>query len=609
MDALVQDVRFALRTFARQPAFTLVAIATLALGIGANTAIFTVVNAVVLEPLPFAAGDRLVRVTADLPGLGASDIGVSAPELFDYRDRSGLFEEIAGVYPIDANLTEVDVPERVEVAARQPVVLLRAGRARAARADLRRGGHPPGDRRGRRDQRCVVARRFAGAPDVLGRKLRIDADLYTIVGVMPPDFRHPGRSLRTEVEMWAPSGYSASPFRAPARGAYFLSGAIGRLKPGLSPVEAQQRMDAFARQLRQEYPVDYPARAAWTPRLITLQHDVVGSVRTPLLMMLGAVAIVLLIACANIAGLLLARAAGRQRELAVRRALGSGRARLARLLLTESVLLSLCGGAAGLLLAVWGVDLLLSLVPTELPRMWEVAMSGRVLAFTLGASIATGILFGLAPAVQFSNPDVLTALKDGRSPAARSRRALRSALVISEFALAMVLLVGAALLVRSFWRLQEVNAGFDGRNVLTARVWLPQPNDPKTGKYFTFPARLALFDDILRRVRALPGVESAAAVQSLPLDGQRGSTAITIDGRDPESTGQIPAVQANLASADYFALMRIPVLRGRTFDATDNANGAPVTVINQEFARVYSEASIRSARACTSAARAASPAG
>jgi len=587
MDALVQDVRFALRTFARQPAFTLVAIATLALGIGANTAIFTVVNAVVLEPLPFAAGERLVRVTADLPGLGTSDIGLSVLEMFDYRDRSGLFEEIAGVYPIDANLTEVDLPERVEVLLVSPSYFSVLGvHPQLGRVFGAEDNHP-GIAEVVVISDALWKRRFGSAPDVLGRKLRIDADLYTIVGVMPPDFRHPGRSLRTDVEMWAPSGYSASPFRAPTRRAYFLSGAIGRLKAGISPAEAQQRLDGFARQLRTEYPDDYPARAGWTPRIITLQQDVVGSVRTPLLMMLGAVAIVLLIACANIAGLLLARAAARQRELAVRRAMGSGRARLARLLLTESLLLSLCGGAAGLLLAVWGVDLLVSLVPAGLPRMWEVAISGRVLAFTFGAAIATGVLFGLAPAVQFSNPDVLTALKDGRSPAAESRRTLRSALVIAEFALAMVLLVGAALLVRSFWRLQNVDAGFDGRNVLTARVWLPQPNDPAAGKYFTHPARLALFDEILRRVRALPGVESAAAVQNLPLDGQSGSRTFTIGGRDADTTGQIPAVQANLASAEYFELMRIPVLRGRTFGAIDDAKGAPVAVINQEFVRLY----------------------
>ena len=327
-------------------------------------------------------------------------------------------------------------------------------------------------------------------------------------------------------------------------------------------------------------------------------------------MMLGAVAIVLLIACANIAGLLLARAAGRQRELAVRRALGSGRARLARLLLTESLLLSLCGGAAGLLLAVWGVDLLLSLVPTELPRMSEVAMSGRVLAFTLGASIATGILFGLAPAVQFSNPDVLTALKDGRSPAARSRRALRSALVISEFALAMVLLVGAALLVRSFWRLQDVDAGFDGRNVLTARVWLPQPNDPKTGKYFTFPARAGALRRhsaagpraARRRVRRRRPEPAARRTAREHGDHHR-RPGPRIHGADSNRPGEPRLCRLLRADADPRAA-RPHVRRDRQRERGAGDGDQPGI-----RARCTSEASIRSARACTSAARAAIPAG
>jgi putative ABC transport system permease protein len=366
-----------------------------------------------------------------------------------------------------------------------------------------------------------------------------------------------------------------------------LRGAIARLKPGLSITQAQQRLDAFAAQVRAEHPGDYPAGAGWTPKLVPLQQDVVGSVQTTLFTILGAVAIVLLIACANIAGLLLARASARQRELAVRRALGSGRARLARLLLTESVVLSLCGGALGLLLAVWGVDLLISLVPEGLPRISEIAISGRVIAFTFGASIATGILFGIAPALQFSNPDVLSALKDGRSPAARSRRVLRAALVVTEFALAMVLLVGAALLVRSFWRLQHVETGFDGRNVLTARLWLPQPNKPETGKYYSGTARLAFFDEVLRRVRELPGVEDAAAVQSLPLDGGRGGTTITIEGSDSEASGQIPTVAVNLASGNYFNVMGIRLLRGRTFGPEDDAKATPVVIVNQELAQQH----------------------
>ena len=588
MESFFQDVRFALRTFVKQPSFAVIAIATLALGIGANTAIFTVVNAVVLEPLPFPASNRLVRITADLPGVGTSDIGVSPPELFDYRDRSGIFEEISGVYPIDANLTEVDIPERIEVLLVSPEYFSVLGvRPQLGRFFGSEDNHP-GIAEVVVISDALWKRRFGGAPDAIGRKLRIDADWYTVVGVTPPEFRHPGRSLRTEVDMWAPSGYRATPFPSPPRrGAYFLRGAIGRLKPGLSVSEAQQRLDAFAAQIRQQYPVNYPARAAWTPKLIPLQQDLVGNLRSPLLTILGAVGIVLLIACANIAGLLLARGSSRQRELAVRRALGSGRVRLARLLLTESVVLSLCGGALGMLLAVWGVDLLLSLVPSGLPRISEVAISGRVVAFTFGASLATGMLFGLAPALQFSNPDVLSALKDGRSPAARSRRVLRASLVVAECALATVLLVGAALLLRSFWRVQHVDAGFDGRNVLTARLWLPQPNDPKTGKYFAHPARLALFNEVLRRVRALPGVESVAAVQSLPLDGLRGATTITVDGRDSEVSGQIPTVQVNLASADYFQVMGVRVLRGRTFTEADDPKGAPILIINEELARRY----------------------
>jgi putative ABC transport system permease protein len=587
MESLVQDIRFALRSLTKQPGFALIAIATLALGIGANTAIFSVVNAVVLEPLPFPAGDRLVRITADLPGLAATDIGVSPPELFDYRDRSGLFDEIAGVYPIDANLTEVDVPERVEVLLVSPSYFSVLG----VHPQLGRVFGPEDNHPGIAEvvviSDALWKRRFGGARDAIGRKLRIDADWYTVVGVAPPEFRHPGLSLRTDVEMWAPTGYSAAPFRSPPpRGAYMLRGAIGRLKPGLSVAQAQQRLDSFAGEIRQQYPVDYPARVAWTPRLIPLQQDLVGPVRSTLLTILGAVGIVLLIACANIAGLLLARGAGRQRELAVRRALGSGRLRLARLLLTESVVLSLCGGALGILLGVWGVDLLLTLVPSSLPRISEIGISHRVVAFTFAVSLGTGVLFGLAPALQFSNPDVLSALKDGRSPAVRSRRVLRASLVVAEFALAMVLLVGAALLVRSFWRVQHVETGFDGHHVLTARLWLPQPNNPSAGKYFDHAPRLALFTEVMRRVRALPGVASVGMVQSLPLDGLRGGTTITVDGRDLDPSA-IPTVQVNLASADYFHVMGIRLMSGRVFSESDDRNGAPALIVNQELARQY----------------------
>jgi predicted permease len=386
--------------------------------------------------------------------------------------------------------------------------------------------------------------------------------------------------------MWSPAGFSAAPFQPidKARTGYSLSGAIGRLKPGVTVHDASLRLEAFAERLRSEYPMAYPARAGWAPRIVGLHDDVVGRTRTSLVMMLVAVGLVLVIACANIAGLLLARGASRHRELGIRRALGARRIRLARLLMAESFLVACAGGVVGLLLAVWTKDLILALAPAGLPRVAEVGFDLRVVTFCAGVAMATGILFGLVPAWQFSKPDILGALKDARSAAPPARDSVRSTLVVAECALAMVLLVGAALLVRSFWRLLEVNPGIDGNGVLTARLWLPQPNDPPSGRYFTHQARLVFFEEVLRRLRELPGVESAAIAQNLPLDGQRGFAALTVDGTVLDT--DIPTIQLNVVSSEYFSLMGIPVLAGRVFDATD-AGGDPVAVLSQEAARRY----------------------
>jgi putative ABC transport system permease protein len=586
METFWQDLRFALRGLARQPGFAAIAVVTLALGVGVNSAIFTVVNAVVLRQLPFPEPDRLVRVTADAKGLGVSDLGMSPPELFDYRDRAGLFENIAGIYPIDANLTEVDQPERVEVLLVSPSYFEVLGaRAAIGRVFGAEDTHP-GIAEVAVISDALWRRRFGAVPDIIGRKLRIDGDWFAVVGVMPPEFRHPGRSLRTEVEIWAPAGFTAAQFGPPVRGAYFLAGAIARLKPGVTPSAAQARVDAFGQRLRTEFPNDYTARANWVPRVVPLQQDVVGQTGTVLLVLLGAVCLVLLIACTNVAGLLLARTSARQRELAVRRALGSGRGRLARLLLTESVVLAIAGGLAGLAVGAAALRVLLTMVPDRLPRMSEIAIDGTAVWFTFAIALATGVLFGIAPALQFSDPDVMAQLKDGRASSSRSRQRLRAALVAGEFALAMVLLVAAALLVRSFWNVQRVALGFEPRGVLSARVWLPQPNDPSQGRYFTHPARLAVFERMLNEVRAVPGVDAAAAIQSIPLDGTRGSATITIEGQPPDPAA-IPAVQANIASADYFALMGIHLLAGRTFTGADSPQAQPVIVINREMARRY----------------------
>jgi len=586
----VQDLRLAWRGLRRSPVFAAVAVTTLALGIGANSAIFTVVNAVVRRPLPYADPDRLVRVTSDFTAVSAADVGLSQPELIDYRDRSGLFEAIAGVWAINANLTQVDEPERVEVLLASPNYFDVLG----VRPQLGRLFGPQDEGRGITEvvvlSDAIWRRRFGASPDAIGRKLRIDNDWYTVIGVLPPGFRHPGRSVLTDVDVWAPTSFVGNPLPdPPVRGAYFITGAIARLRPGVSIAEAGERLSVFAQELRKAYPDAYPARAAWAPRLIPLQTDLVGTVRPALLMLFGAVALVLAIACANIANLLLARLSGRQRELAVRRALGSSRRRLVSLLLAESLLLAIIGGVAGTIVMIWLLELLLALAPSGLPRLQEIRVDGQVLAFTAAVSIVSALLFGTLPALHFSRTDVSAAMKDGSRGASSGRGLLRSALVVGEIGLALVLMVGAALLVRSFWRLQQVDFGFNSRDVLTARLWLPQPNDPQQGKYSKrgtgHATRVAAYEEILRRARQLPGVSAAAAVGALPFDGTRNTTAFMAEGAETDDRSRIATTQATIATPGYFELMGIRLLRGRAFDERDDVNTQPVAVVTDSLAR------------------------
>jgi putative ABC transport system permease protein len=587
MTVLGQDLRYALRMLARSPGFTAVAVATLALGIGANTAIFSVVHAVLLKPLPFEKPDELVRVTADLAGQGVTDAGASPPELFDYRDRSGAFSAISGLYPINANITGMERPERAEVLLVDLNYFALLGVKPQIGRFFEKNDYRPGIA-----EIAVISdgwwrRHYAADPNAIGKTFRLDDDMYTIVGVAPPGFRHPGQSLQTDVEVWAPSGWSAAPFRMPMpRGAYFFRGVLARLKPGVTVEAAQRRLDTLAESLRKEFPNDYRPSDGWSPRVLPLQQDIVGATRPALVVLLAAVGFVLLIACANVANLLLARASARRREIAVRQALGASRARLVRQLLTESLALSLAGGVVGLALAAWGVEALVRLAPANLPRVTEIRVDLPVLLFTLGAAFVTGLLFGLVPALQTAGGEMSASLKDSaRGSTGRGRR-VRSLLVVAEFALALVLLTGAALLLRTLARLQGVDPGFRADGLVTASMWLPQPNAPETGRYFKNAAQVVLYRRILERVRQLPGVEAADGATQVPFGGSPNRNSFVIEGRDP-ARGGLGAAEFPSASTGYFATMGIPLKRGRGFDTRDVETAAPVAVVSESFAKRF----------------------
>jgi putative ABC transport system permease protein len=588
MNTLLQDLRYAARMLRKNPGFTAVAVATLALGIGANTAIFSVVHAVLLKPLPFDRPDELVRITADAKGQGLVDAGLSPPELFDYREKSGAFSAVSGLYPVNANITGVERPERAEVL----LVDVNYFDLLGVKAQVGRIFQPADYRPGIAEIAVISdgwwRRHYATDPGVLGKTFRLDDDLYTIVGVAPPGFRHPGQSLQTDVEVWAPAGWSANPFRLPIpRGANFLRGALARLRPGVTVEGAQRRLDALAETFRREYPKDYRAANGWAPRVIPLQQDVVGATRPALIVLLAAVGFVLLIACANVANLLLARASGRRREIAVRQALGAGRRRLVRQLLTESLVLSLAGGAAGLALAGWGVEALVRLAPASLPRVTEIRVDLPVLLFTLCASVATGLLFGLVPALQTAGGDMSATLKDsGRGSAGGRGKSVRSVLVVAELALALVLLTGAALLLRTLARLQRVDAGFRPAHLVTASVWLPQPNIPENGRYFKNEPQVLLYRRILDRVRAIPGVEAADAATRVPFAAFPAINQFLIEGRDPERGGT-GAADFSSASTGYFATLGIPLKSGRVFDAHDVEGSARVAIVSESLARRF----------------------
>jgi putative ABC transport system permease protein len=574
METLYQDVRFALRTLWTNRGFALVAVAALALGVGANSAIFSVVNAVVLRPLPYKDPERLVALWVGLNQKGFEEIEVSAPEFTDFRTRSSSLEKVAAYSAGGFNMTGAGEPERIQglqaTAGLFPALGVAPLKGRAFTEEEDRPGA---------DAVVVIShslwqRRFGGDPEVLNKTLTLDGQVCAVVGVMPASFHFPDN----DTEIWKPIAFDAELLGPNNRGSHFLS-AVGRLKDGVSFEQARTEVATLARTVGGESPTTYPRGLNATLR--PLQEEVVGdAVRKPLYLMLGAVGLVLLIACANVANLLLARAASRRKEVAVRTALGASRARIVRQLLTESLLLSLAGGSVGLVLALWGVDLLVALAPAGTPRVEEIGLDARVVAFTFAVSLLTGLVFGLAPALHASKVDLNESLKDGTRGATEGpkRGRLRGLLVVAEFAIALVLLACAGLLIKSFARVREVSPGFDASHVLTMRVVLPE------SKYKGYDEHRAFFSNLFARLRALPGVESVGANNLLPFSGGGGSRTFLIEGR-PAPPGQPkPEEQLRFVTPGYFESMRIPFMRGRDFTERD-VNGAPrVAVVSRSMA-------------------------
>jgi putative ABC transport system permease protein len=585
---LTQDLRLAIRRIRRNPLFATTIAGTLAVGIGATTAMYTVVDGVLLKPLAFRSPQTLVRVTADYAAAGQRDIGMSQPELDDFAQRSGAFEAIAGIWPITANLTGSDRPERVEVLLASANYFDLLGVPPAAGRTFTDRDFHPGIATVAVISDALWRRGFGADPQILGRKLRIDEDVYEIIGVMPPSFRHPSVTLETDVEVWAPSGWRSAPFPPPGYSVKFIPSAIARLKAGVSIDDGRSRVENLAREMRREHADDYPTHLGWTPRVTPLAADLVAAIQPALLVLMGAMVFVLVIAITNISNLLLVRAASREREVAVQRALGASRWRILTTLLVEGLVLAALGGLAGFLLSLWGVDVLLRMVPDRLPRAADIGVDRRVFLFAVTISGITGLLAGLAPALQSARTDVLARLKEaGRSHQGGPRaRAIRNALVIAQIAMAVLLLSGAGLLARSLHNLQGLETGLATDRLLTARLWLPQPNEPSMGPYFEHATRVVLIRGILERLHATPGIAHAGLATALPLTADSGTASFAAEGWPVDRRDFATATTAAV-SPGYFHALGITLVSGRLLQDGDDPRVDRAVVINESLARLY----------------------
>ena len=567
-----RDLRFGVRVLLKRPAFTVVAVLTLALGIGANTAIFGVVDAVLLRPLPFAHPDRLVQIWERAQKTGDDHDSVMAANYIDWRARSHVFEEVAAHAGTSVNLTGLAEPERIRAgrvsASLFPLLGVQPEIGRVFFSDEDQPGH----------QRVVVISNrlwkshFSGDPEIIGRTITLNNQDYVVVGVAPAGFALP---LNENSDIWTPLVFT--PEELTLRNNHYLK-VLARLKPDVSIDQASTEMTSIAAQLEKDYPKSNEGTGA---AVFSLHSEIVGDVRKRLLISLGAVAFILLIACANVANLMLARASARQREIAVRVALGASRWRLVRQMLIESVLLGLAGGAAGLLLALWGIEFLSAAAQKmSAPRAGSIGLDGRVLVFTFAASIVTGLIFGLAPALQASKPDLNDALKEGGRSAGSPRRSrTRNLLVVSETALAFVLLVGAGLLINSLHKLRAVDPGLQPDNVLTMNITLPRQK-------YSQPEQVIVFHrQLLEQVEALPGVASAGTITALPYGGSTNGFGYTIES--PVAGDQAVSIVSQQASPGFFRTLGIPVVTGREFNERDIDGAMAVVIISDSLAKRY----------------------
>jgi putative ABC transport system permease protein len=583
---LWQDIRYGARMLLKNPGVTMIVIIALALGIGANTAIFSVVNSVLLRPLPYPESDRLVFLNEQSPVL--DEMSISYPNFTDWRNQNQTFEKM-GVYNRgDYNLTTAGEPERITT-GQVSADLFSVLRVNAAHGRLftneedRPGGTPVVVL-----SHALWQRRFGGQMSILNQAITLNGKSYTVIGIMPESYLYPSR-----VEMWVPVGQLSDQVSWKSRGNHPGLYGVARLKPGVTYEQAEADMNNIGANLEKQYP---DSNASTRPRLRHLMDIYVVDIRRTLWIIFAVVGAVLLIACANIANLLLARATARRKEMAIRTAVGASRWRIARQLLTESILMSMIGGAIGLFLAYWGVQLILYMSPTAIPRSREIGLDWTVLAFTIGVAFVTGVLFGLVPALQAGAVDTNETLKEtGRSTS--GRHWLRSSLVVGEVATTLVVLIFAGLMIRSFYKLQQVNPGFSHDRLTSFSIALPSK------KYATEEAVGSFYNRLLENIRALPGVESAAAASGLPLGNNGWQTSFVIDGRPVPPRDQTPLMEACLVTPDYFKAMNIPVLRGRVFNDRDDRShlagrdlskmneierllaGLTYVVIDEEFAR------------------------